>query len=443
MIKKHHVIFDKHLSEILKGGGVTFIFHILNLITVYLLAIFISKSYGADAYGRFSIIKSMIVIFTVITTLGLNTLAIKLGSDVKHFFNRKFKSDFVYKSYTLILIWSSLICAIFSFFKDEIAVLFFEDSQLLVYFSFFPILLIASTFLNYNSNLFKGLGKILPFAILSAFLGNIILLTYVIIDFKSAEEANLILFLTLGTCLSLLISILLLFPIKLEKRIRKLQLRSLLSSSTPMMFSSSMIFIIFSIDVLMLGYFRTSEEVGVYRIISQISSLNVIFLIVFGTIVGPKISNLNSKGDQQELKKVIRSSTKLIFFATAPIFLTILIFSKKILSFFGPEYALEQHVLILLATAQFLYAVSGFVDLTLNMTGRQKVYTRITTSSAIANILLNIILVPLYGLEGAALSTAASVLLTNFISLIYIKRKLNLVLVYNPFSFVKDGIKNF
>ena len=186
----------------------------------------------------------MIVIFTVITTLGLNTLAIKLGSDVKHFFNRKFKSDFVYKSYTLILIWSSLICAIFSFFKDEIAVLFFEDSQLLVYFSFFPILLIASTFLNYNSNLFKGLGKILPFAILSAFLGNIILLTYVIIDFKSAEEANLILFLTLGTCLSLLISILLLFPIKLEKRIRKLQLRSLLSSSTPMMFSSSMILII-------------------------------------------------------------------------------------------------------------------------------------------------------------------------------------------------------
>ena len=53
---------DKDLFELIKGGSLNFIFYGLNLFVVYFLAIIITKFYGPSAYGRYSIIKSLILL---------------------------------------------------------------------------------------------------------------------------------------------------------------------------------------------------------------------------------------------------------------------------------------------------------------------------------------------------------------------------------------------
>lgn len=96
-----------------------------------------------------------------------------------------------------------------------------------------------------------------------------------------------------------------------------------------MMLSSSMIFIIFSLDTLMLGFFDTSENVGVYRIVTQVSSLNAVFLIILNSIVGPKISNFYSDSNYDEIRKVVINASKIILFITIPVLIFILFFPQK------------------------------------------------------------------------------------------------------------------
>ncbi|MCF6241322.1 MAG: polysaccharide biosynthesis C-terminal domain-containing protein [Bacteroidales bacterium] len=69
----------------------------------------------------------------------------------------------------------------------------------------------------------------------------------------------------------------------------------------------------------------------------------------------------------------------------------------------------------------------------LNMTGHQKFFGKVTTVTAVLNLLLNMFLIPMYGMLGAAMATGFSILLTNSIAIIYIHKKLKVLSVYLPF----------
>ncbi len=425
---------NQHLSDVVKGGGINLIFYGLNIVIVYVIAIVISKFYGAEAYGRFSIIKSLILVLIIFGTLGLNTLAIRLSSDKNHYNKNIYSSDFLKKSYIIVSFSSFMIAAIFFFFKTEIATYIFNDAKLEDYLAVFPALLFFATLLNYNSNLFKGQGKVLLFSIVSSFLGNFILLLLIltIYYFFSNNEVYLMVAFLAGIVIAFSISIYHLLPVQYASKYDSISIKKLLSIGLPMMMSASMIYLIFSVDVLMLGIFETSESVGIYRIITQLASLNTIFVIVLGTVIGPKVSFLYSQNKLGELKKIIRNVSKLIFYVTLPILIAILIFSKEILLFFGNNHLVGLNALIILSLCQFFFAMTGFVDLILNMTGHQKVYGTITLIMALINVLLNLILIPHFGILGAAIATGFSIVVTNAITAIYIKKKLKVLPVFLP-----------
>lgn len=426
---------DKDLLDLLKGGGLNFVFYGMNLIIVYLLAIFITKYYGAATYGRYSIIKSLILVLIIFNTLGLNTYAIKLASHIKHYNGGIFKSDFLKKSYFILFLSSIVFTLILFLFKKEIAISIFNDKDLEVYLYYFPAILLFSVFLNYNSNVLKGQGRVLAFSLVSSFLNNFIFISSIIIIYNwySKNELYLVISLLFSFVIAFLTSFFKIFPLKYSKVVTKLRYSNLLKESFPMMLSSSMIFIVFSVDTLMLGYFVSSEDVGIYRVITQISALNAIFLITFNAIVGPKISNLFSEGKNLEIKSLVFKSSKIIFYISLPILFIILIFSKDILHFFGKEYLAGSSAIIILSVCQFIYAISGSVDLILNMTGKQKIFGKITVLTAIFNIILNFILIPKLGINGAAIATGISILLTNFLGLIFIYKDFKFLAVYIPF----------
>ncbi|AUC85510.1 hypothetical protein CW731_09500 [Polaribacter sp. ALD11] len=426
---------DKDLFELIKKGGLNFIFYGLNLCIVYFLAILITKFYGAAAYGRYSIIKSLILVFIIFNTLGLNTFATKLSSDRNHFDKGLFKTDFFKKSYYILIFTSIIFTAILLVFKREIAISIFGDQNLEIYLTYFPFILVFAVFLNYNSNVLKGQGKILAFSIVSSFLNNLVFITALIFGylFFSKSELFLVLSLFISFVIAFFASIFKILPIRYSKPYKESRYSMLLKESFPMMLSSSMIFIIFSVDTLMLGYFDSSENVGIYRIVTQVSGLNAIFLIIFGAVVGPKISNFFSEGRTSEIKPLIVKSSKIVLCVTFPILILILIFSKDILLFFGEEYLKAVEAVVILSICQFLYATSGFVDLILNMTGKQKVFGIITFLAATINIILNLILIPKYGITGAAISTGFSILLTNGLGIIYVKKNYNFLPFYIPF----------
>lgn len=67
------------------------------------------------------------------------------------------------------------------------------------------------------------------------------------------------------------------------------------------------------------------------------------------------------------------------------------------------------------------------------MTGKQKVFSKITMFSGLVNIILNLILIPIYSIDGASIATGFSILITNILGVIYVKRKYNFLPIYLPF----------
>ena len=58
--------FDKKIKEIIKGVGLNFLFYAANLVLVYFLAIVITKYFGPEIYGRYAIVKSLLLILIIL-----------------------------------------------------------------------------------------------------------------------------------------------------------------------------------------------------------------------------------------------------------------------------------------------------------------------------------------------------------------------------------------
>ncbi len=94
---------------------------------------------------------------------------------------------------------------------------------------------------------------------------------------------------------------------------------------------------------------------------------------------------------------------------------------------------------MILVVGYFTNAISGPVGTILNMTGHQMVFQKIVLSAAVVNIILNIILIPGFGINGSAIASSVSMCLWNIISVIYVKKKFNILTLYIPFVTQRRG----
>jgi len=107
------------------------------------------------------------------------------------------------------------------------------------------------------------------------------------------------------------------------------------------------------------------------------------------------------------------------------------------LGIFGDEFIAGSVVLIILLIGRFINSFSGSTGLILQMTGHQKVYRDIVAVALILNIVLNLILTPLYGYVGTAVATVISIAVWNIWAAVYIKRKLHIESYFNPIFLFK------
>ena len=128
----------------------------------------------------------------------------------------------------------------------------------------------------------------------------------------------------------------------------------------------------------------------------------------------------------KRVEEIYRISTKWGLYISIPLFLTILFTSRELLVFaFSSEYVSGALPLIFLALSQLINIGTGPIDILLIMTNRQKTWLVISAIMLAANILINSILIPSFGLIGAAIGTATTVSASSIIGLAIIKRNLN------------------
>jgi O-antigen/teichoic acid export membrane protein len=187
------------------------------------------------------------------------------------------------------------------------------------------------------------------------------------------------------------------------------------------------------IRVYILAYLKSPKDVGIYNIAFKIATVTSFFLVSINSIVAPKFAELYWSNRTKELKKTVLKSAKLNFWSSTPVLLPFIFFPKFFMGLFGIEFVEGYRSLIILSIGQFVNAFCGSVGYLLTMTGNQDVFRNIYFISTILNLLLCFILIPLLGVDGAALSFSISMIFWNVLSLIIVKKKFGFVTYYLPF----------
>jgi len=169
-------------------------------------------------------------------------------------------------------------------------------------------------------------------------------------------------------------------------------------------------------DILMLGLFRPAEEVGIYRVVVQGGLLVVFGLQAVNMVVAPQFARLHSLGDKVSLQRVATLSARAALAIALPVALAFVLFGEQILGWvFGPAFAPGDIALAIIAVGQLVNAGVGSVGYLLNMTGHERDTARGVAIAASCNVILNLILIPPLGMNGAAIATALTFLIWNAI----------------------------
>jgi O-antigen/teichoic acid export membrane protein len=179
------------------------------------------------------------------------------------------------------------------------------------------------------------------------------------------------------------------------------------SFATPLMVSAAMGVLLGNADTLLLGYFTTPSIVGIYDSAFAVSTLIIGIYTAFGFLFLPVFSRLHADEDQQGMQETYSVITKWMTTILAPVYLTLVFFSSTLLSVtFGEPFAIADSALIILLTGMYLRTVTGLGGQALTAIGEPRAVMIGNVVGVASNIGLNIVLIPRYGLVGAAIATA-------------------------------------
>lgn len=176
-------------------------------------------------------------------------------------------------------------------------------------------------------------------------------------------------------------------------------------------------------DIILIGIFLDDADVGIYKIAMQFSVLVSFGLQAINQVIQPRVSELYSVGNFNQLQNIVARSSVIIFFISLPVVVLLFFYSTQVIEFtYGKEYTLGSVSLTILALGQMMNACFGSVGSLLNMSGNESYTLRGLVVAGITNVLLGLILIPIWGIEGAAIATMTSMMLWNWILRNYVKK---------------------
>lgn len=194
--------------------------------------------------------------------------------------------------------------------------------------------------------------------------------------------------------------------------------REMLAFSLPVYLSGRLSASEGNLRTLLLGALATTADVGSLAVASQVNTLGSVFHASLTTSSAPIVAELHDRRAWQRLKVVYQTVTKWTFTVNLPFFLLVLLFPDELLSIFGASFAGAAVALAILAWANLVNTGTGICGVVIDMTGHT--YLKLLNSAAalILSIGLSLLLIPRWGLTGAATTALAVAASLNLLRLV-------------------------
>lgn len=422
---------DSQLAQyLLKGTSGGFIIHIFFILISFASSIIITNLISTKEYGRYVYAINWLSILTVVSCFGYigfitrETAKLKVEQKIGELKAFLIK---ISKRALLSSIFFSIAFFLFIYFTSPFKETY--NNLFLIGVCIIPFWV----FVILNQSLLLGSRHVISSRISEYIVRPVLFLVLIIVLYFFSQEINAERILTLqliSLFAAFLVTAYLLYKkenylfnksIKASKNIKFLW-----SASIAFWFISIVSILNTKIDILMIGEMLEEREVGIYNIAARLSDFIKMFLMVVNLTIGPEIASLFQQKKMEKLQLLLRKSIRITFALSLLLACLIVIFGKFVLGFYGTDYIEGYYPLIIMCIAQLINVGLGSVGNVLAMSGHEKYSLYALIISLIINILANFILIPMYGLMGAAIALALSTFVWNFIMWIIIKRKIKI-----------------
>jgi O-antigen/teichoic acid export membrane protein len=207
---------------------------------------------------------------------------------------------------------------------------------------------------------------------------------------------------------------------------RAYDFRTWLAVSLPILMITGADLVIQNIDVVVISMHMTPRDVGIYFAGLKTMSLIAFVHYAVASAWSKEFSALHARGDGPELARSVREAVKWTFWPSLVGAAVILALGKPLLWLFGPEFTAAYGPMFVLAIGLLLKSAVGPAEFLLNMAGEQVRCGAVLLGTAALDIVLNLLLVPRYGLWGGAAATAISLALASLLFAALVRRRLGI-----------------
>lgn len=426
------------LNKIARGAGIVFICMMLGKFLGYFYVMFIARL-GTENFGLINLGLSVVSLIGTIAILGLDNGILRY---VPYFLakNDKAKVRGVILSSLKIVFFIGLTVSLLIFLSAPfISVNLFHNAKLIPILKIFALMIpfsILGSILLPSFRAFQyveyesGLKEVGEKAIRLAFTIILVFLGFGVIGVAYPYLFSAILIFVL----SVIIFQKKVFPIFGKGLKSKSSTRELLIFSLPLLLSNILVYAIVWIDTLMLGYFRTAAEVGIYNAAHPTAALMFVLPTALISLFLPIITGYYSRKKFRQVEEIYKRVSKWIFFVNFPLLLLMAIFSRQIIRIiFGQDYLSATTPLAILVFGYLVYSLSYTSSNILSMAKKTKLIFYITLIFTASNILFNYLLIPKYGVNGAAVATSLSYITGSLFFVFFGYRKIRILPVSKSF----------
>jgi len=414
---------ERLTKEIARGGGIAFLGQIVGKALALLLQFLLTRVLGPAGYGLYALGFSVLGVARMVASLGLQNAVVRFGSMYLDEAGRSRLKGILLLAIGTSLATGVLAAVVLWFLADLIAVGAFDEPNLaapLRLFSlalpFYTLLIVAS----HSARVFRRIDyEIIVTQLFRPLLALLVTGVSFLIGYRLiGAVAGFV----MSTAMALSLSLFLLhrlFPDLTSRLKSHCEPSRILGFSLTTLLLGLSYLMLTRTDRIMLGVIRSAAEVGVYNAAAVMAEQATLVLLSFNAIFAPIIASLFHQGRSKELEVLFKTTTKWILALTLPVAFVMVLFARPIMSLFGPSFAAGGSlVLISLGLAQLVNASVGPVELMLTMSGRHKLALVNAVTLGGVNVLLNLLLIPRYGVLGAGIATGISISAVNIVKVI-------------------------
>jgi O-antigen/teichoic acid export membrane protein len=404
---------------------------VAGMIIGLLVSVFLGHALGAEGLGIINFANKLGMILLILTMFGFQNVVIKFIAIAK---TKEIDKDIATTLKTSLIfngVLSLVIASIASLVLPLILAMWSGSQDLYIPLLITFVMLIPQTISRVYGSALNGYGKIwqanLVNQTLSIILVGLGLVIYKLLNITYTPISVLLLYAVSRVLLAFLVIALWRQTFKTEVK-GQVNFKPMFQMAKPMLLVTGTAVIASNADAIMLGLLGTLKDVGIYSVAASLALLTSLFLQVTNAAISPKLASLFSASKIDEMSLMVKRVTKGLSLVAISSVILFIVLGKWLLGFWGVEFQDAYWVLLVLSIGQFFNIATGCSGLLLVMCGFEKLHGIISLTTTVLNLLLNYLFIINYGIVGAAIATAISIIFENIMKVLLVKKKIGITI---------------